>query len=608
MATETKVQEFVHKLEEGGWVKRVKFLVILSAVFFNLYLWFFRVPQDAGFKGLAHEKAIEQAQISREISRGHGFTTKMIRPAALWLFQDKMQNFPVNAQPDIYHAPLHPYINAGVFKVADWLNEKLKDAGKSGGMASWVTYEKVMNTSILIYAYDKFIAGVQVLFFLLAVLVSYYTARRLFDDRLAAFAACMMLICERFWEFSMSGLPQMLMLFLFSCAAHAMVRAIEQKSLNKSPIGWLSAAAVCFGLLALSHGITMWIFAGALIFVALFFRPLGRDVAIMALIFGAMYAPWMLRNYQVCGTPVGLGWYSGLHILRGTEATLMRGLEVSLSDLSPLTFRSKVQSETVAQMGSLYNFLGQALMAPIFFISLLHLFKKPETSHFRWALLLMWLSAVVGMSVFGMPDRGGLPANDLHVLFIPLMICYGLAFVLVMWTRLEVNIKLVRLAFLSVLFFLSSLPFIDGTLRRMRGGGMPVAWPPYVAPYIAMMGGEPDKGWVKPDEVIASDMPWAVAWYADRKSLWLPKTIQDYIVLNDYKALKGSIVGLYLTPVSGNRGFLNDIVKGEYSEWAPFILRNVQARDFPLKVSTVMPIDNECIFYSDRDRWTQRED
>ena len=608
MATETKVQEFVHKLEVGGWVKKVKFLVILSAVFFNLYLWFFRVPQDAGFKGLSHEKAIEQAQISREISRGHGFTTKMIRPAALWLFQDKMQNVPVNAQPDIYHAPLHPYINAGVFKVMDWFNEKFKEAGKSGGMASWVTYEKVMNTSILIYAYDKFIAGVQVLFFLLAVLVSYYTARRLFDDRLAALAACLMLICERFWQFSMSGLPQMLLLFLFSCAAHAMVRAIERKAEGKSALGWLSTAAVCFGLLALSHALTMWIFGGALVFVALYFRPLGRDVAIMAVIFGAMYTPWMLRNYEVCGTPVGLGWYSGLHILRGTEATLMRGLEVSLSDLSPLTFRSKVQAETVAQMGSLYDFLGQVLMAPIFFISLLHLFKKPETADFRWALLLMWLSAVVGMSVFGMPDRGGLPANDLHVLFIPLMICYGLAFVLVLWTRLEINIKLVRLAFLGVLFFLSALPFIDATLQRMRGGGMPVAWPPYVAPYIAMMGGEPDKGWVKPEEVIASDMPWAVAWYADRKSLWLPKTIQDYIVLNDYKALKGSIVGLYLTPVSGNRGFLNDIMKGEYREWAPFILRNVQARDFPLKVSTVMPIDNECIFYSDRDRWTQRED
>ena len=605
MATETKIQAFVHKLEEGGWVKRVKFAVIVSAVLFNINLWFFR---DAGFRGLSHEKGIEQAQISREISRGNGFTTKMIRPAALWLFQKNMGAFPVDAQPDIFHAPLNPYLNAGVFKITDWLNDIFREAGKKREVFSWLTYEKIMTTKELIYAYDRFIAGVQVLFFLLAVLVNYFTARRLFDDRLAAFAACMMLICERFWEFSMSGLPQMLMLFLFSGAAYALVRAIEAKYLNKPPLGWLSVVAVLFGLLALTHGITIWMFAGALIFTGCLFRPLGRDVGIMAVIFLAIYTPWMVRNQQVCGTPLGLGWYSGLYQIRGSEATLMRGLEVSLSELSPLTFRSKVQGQTIGQLGALFEYLGYALMAPIFFVSLLHIFKRPETSHFRWALLSMWLCAFFGMSVFGLSDRGGLQANDLHVLFIPLMICYGLAFILVMWTKLEINIKLVRLAFLSVLFFLSSLPFIDNFLQMMRDPGTRVQWPPYVPPYIAIMGGGEKDGWTTPKEIIASDMPWAVAWYADRKSLWLPKTIQDFITLNDYKSLKGDIVGLYLTPVSGNRAFLADIVKGEYSEWAPFILRNVTAREFPLKVSTVMPIDNECIFYADRDRWTARED
>ena len=51
-----------------------------------------------------------------------------------------------------------------------------------------------------------------------------------------------------------------------------------------------------------------------------------------------------------------------------------------------------------------------------------------------------------------------------------------------------------------------------------------------------------------------------------------------------------------------------DIVKGEYKEWAPFILRQVNVKDFPLRAVTAMPIDNECVFYSDRDRWTNRED
>ena len=600
MINQTKVQELVHKLEEGGWVKKVKFAVIVSAIIFNINLWFFR---DAGFKGLSHEKGIEQAQIAREISRGNGFTTKMIRPAALWLFEKNMGKFPADTQPDIFHAPLNPYINAAAFITADTVDGWLRKAQKTAEVFSWFTHDKLMSTKELVYTYDKIIAAVQVLFYLLAVLISYYTARRLFDDRLAAFAGCMMLICQRFWEYAMSGLPQMLMLFFFSAAAHTLVRAIEAKYLSKPALGWLSATAGLFGLLALTHGITIWMFVGALIFVALFFRPLGRDAAVMAVIFMAIYTPWLVRNQQVCGTPVGLGWYSGLSGLRGSESKIMRSLDVSLEGVSPRTFRAKVQSQVIEQIGSLTDFLGRSLMAPIFFVSLLHLFKRPETSNFRRAIFLMWLFAVFGMAVFGMPEGGGLRANDLHILFVPMMICYGLAFVLVMWTRLEINIKLVRLAFLSALFFLSSMPFINDAIQMMAGPQSQIQWPPYVPPYIAIM-----RNWTTEKEVITTDMPWAVAWYADRRSLWLPMSVQDFVTLNDYKLLNGAIVGLYLTPITGNKAFIADIVKGEYSEWAPFILRNITTRDFPLKVSTVMPVDNECIFYADRDRWTERED
>src|SRR5471032_3628069 len=124
MPTETKVQQFVHALEEGGWVRRVKIVLLLSAIGFVTYLWFFK--EGNGFKGLPHEKAIEQAQIAREIARGHGFSTKMIRPAALWQFERELGAFPLEQTPDTYHAPLNPYINALVFKMMDGANAGLK--------------------------------------------------------------------------------------------------------------------------------------------------------------------------------------------------------------------------------------------------------------------------------------------------------------------------------------------------------------------------------------------------------------------------------------------------------------------------------------------------
>ena len=102
-------------------------------------------------------------------------------------------------------------------------------------------------------------------------------------------------------------------------------------------------------------------------------------------------------------------------------------------------------------------------------------------------------------------------------------------------------------------------------------------------------------------------MPWAVAWYADRKSLWLPMTIDDFIALNDYNQLKGDRRALSHAR-HRQPAFICEIVKGEYKDWAPFIMRQVNIADFPLKAVTALPIDDECIFYADRDRWTARED
>jgi hypothetical protein len=207
------------------------------------------------------------------------------------------------------------------------------------------------------------------------------------------------------------------------------------------------------------------------------------------------------------------------------------------------------------------------------------------------------------------PFAPDVQANDLHMLFIPLMTAYGLAFALVLWSRLELNFKLVRFGYLAAIFLISSLPFLAQFIELNSKAKGRVQWPPYVPPFIAVL-----NQWTSEREVIASDMPWAVAWYADRKSLWVPLTIKDFENLNDFNQLNGQIVGLYLTPITGNRAFIQDIMKGEYKEWALFITREVTRgagaalRDFPLKAYTPLPIDAECILYSDRDRWTMRED
>ena len=72
--------------------------------------------------------------------------------------------------------------------------------------------------------------------------------------------------------------------------------------------------------------------------------------------------------------------------------------------------------------------------------------------------------------------------------------------------------------------------------------------------------------------------------------------------LSDYGVLGGPVNGLYLTPISGSQNTLSDILKGEYRDWAAVILRSLDLQRFPLKWASLLGLENECVFFSDRDR------
>ena len=91
-------------------------------------------------------------------------------------------------------------------------------------------------------------------------------------------------------------------------------------------------------------------------------------------------------------------------------------------------------------------------------------------------------------------------------------------------------------------------------------------WPPYlprVYPSLRDAAAE--------NEIIATDAPWAVAWYADRTA---PRTRkQFYDIMEDTKSKGYPITGVLVTPISTHMPYARDIVgkRGEYSEWAPVI-------------------------------------
>jgi hypothetical protein len=77
----------------------------------------------------------------------------------------------------------------------------------------------------------------------------------------------------------------------------------------------------------------------------------------------------------------------------------------------------------------------------------------------------------------------------------------------------------------------------------------PVVYPPYLPPLIQQTG-----SWMKENELMMSDMPWAVAWYAQRQCLWLTLDADaEFFAVNDF--LK-PVHALYLTPETMDNRFL----------------------------------------------------
>jgi len=332
------------------------------------------------------------------------------------------------------------------------------------------------------------------------------------------------------------------------------------------------------------------------LFSILYFRPRFVGAAVMLAVFLLVWSPWLVRNYKVCGNPFGISLFSFTGSVDGSEMSRLRGFDTSLSGLSVGVIRGRLEAGLVDLPSQLFVIMGQNWIAPVFLVTLLYMFKRREAADFRWLIFAMWLCAFAGTSLVGYSN-----ANNIFIFFVPILTLYGFAYIMMLWSRLEINIPLFRYTFLGIIYVFSFVPLWENI--RAQETKYSVNWPPYCPPYIAIM-----DQWTTDNEIIASDMPWAVAWYANRKSLEIPVSISDFLNLYDWSELSGNLVGLYLTPVTGNKLLVSEILKGEDKDWAQLVLRGIRSKDFPFHAAVPLGIDSECVFYCESDRWSQKSD
>jgi hypothetical protein len=581
--TEEQIQRTVVSLEAGElakWIWRAVF--VLVAIGLSAY---YLIDE---FRGLPVSQAMDQAQIGREIDRGHGWQTEFIRPLAIGELQRHGKDPKTAIWEDTYNAPIPPVLDAMAIYIP-------------------VKHGWTLKTTDFVYAGDRAIAGMGVIFFMASLVVLYFIALELFDQRLATIAVGLVLISDMMWRYSISGLPQMFLLLLFHLNVYGLLKAMRARFMNEPHLGWMALIGLGFGLMALTHALSIFIFFPVFIFANTFFRPRGRGALVMLLVFLAVYTPWLVRNYLVCGDIRGMAGFAGLDGIVHPESGHMRRFAIDLGETSGNYYAQNFRVNLTAQINRFIEYMGWSCVAPLALVSVVHAFRRPITAAFRWLMFAMFGCAVCGMSIFGMKEEGALAADQFYLLFVPLFICYGMAYVLVQWDR-RIGLGfllpqwgrqgrlhyLLRISLVVVIFIISGIPLLSRlVLDKNRAS---VEWPPYVPPFIAVM-----RDWFQPNEIIGSDMPWAVAWYADRRSIWLPFDPQDLIDLSDYRVLGAPICALYFTSISGTQNTLGDLVSGEYRHWTTYIVRTIDSTKTPFPYKTVLGMP-DCAIYMDKDR------
>jgi hypothetical protein len=478
------------------------------------------------------------------------------------------------AHPDLANPPVYPLVLAGLMKVLPFhFAVNLKSAFWANNGLFW-RYQP----DFLIAVFNEFLL-------LVSAVVVFFIAKKLFDDRVAWLSLVLMLGCELLWRFSVSGLSTMLLMLIFLALAWCILKTEE---LGREPqvdtmqiLFWAAAAGVLTGAGALTRYSFGWTIIPVVIFLLWFSGPgkLLNTVAALAA-FAIVLTPWIVRNLAISGAPFGTAGYA---IFEQTSLAPAGQLERSLHPdfldaLWPAPYGHKLVANLAPLFaGDLFK-LGGSWASVLFFAGLLLGFTRPGVRRMRY-FLMMCLGMLMVAQALGRTwlsdESPEINSENLLVLVLPLVFIFGTAFFFTLLDQMTLPAVELRYVVIGLFIALCCLPLFFAMWFKTR----PVDYPPYYPPDI-----EKVAGWMKPNEMIMSDVPWAVAWYGQRQSVWVTEDANaQFFALNDY--IK-PVSALYLTLRTMDSRLVSDCFRAGPDSWGHFILEALSENkipgDFPL--------------------------
>lgn len=507
-----RLQDLIYRLEEGRGSRVLSRALVILGLLAVLLAYNLR-----GFQSFSTAEAMDAAQLARNLARGEGYTTQCIRPLSIHLLARQPTANPEDparlneAHPDLANPPVYPLVLAGLMKALPFDFQVLtaKRFWNANGRFSRFQPE---------FLISLFNQGL----FLLAVGMTFLLARRLFDPTVAWISALVLIGADVYWRFAVFGLSTMLLIVVLLSLVWVLVW-LEREAREPRWGRWgFFLLALLAGVLVGMGALTRYSFGWLILPVAAYIGWLGsRSRAwvgvIPVVVCLLVMAPWLVRNYQLCGHPFGTAGYA---VLEDTWVYPEHNLSRSLNpNLANRTLADAVWGKFADNSRRLIQeelpSLGLAWVGCFFIVGLMVPYRNSWTARLR-TFLIPSIALIAVVQALGRTqlsdDSPFFNSENLLILFGPLCIVYGVSFFLLLLDGMNLPGPQVRHLIIGLFLALACAPLLFTVLGRTRST---VSYPPYNPPYISYFGAVIPK-----QDLMMSDIPWAWAWYADKKSVW----------------------------------------------------------------------------------------
>lgn len=503
-------------------------------------MFIYVVFQSSRTYELTDVRAMDQAQIARNLARGAGFTTKLIRPLSLARVAQ------IDNHPDLFQAPLHPMFVSVLFRVF----------GDSSRVISWS-------------------AGIP---FLLTIPLVLWIGWLTFSRKVGMLAIAAVATNVGLLYTAVSGTEASLLTLLFT--ATALVCLYHARLPNRRPILTLLAGALAALCYLTSY---VWIVAFVAVLLVLLLNVPSRQRRNVALLFVLAYVvvtlPWGIRNMRLTGTPFAR--FYAYEAIQGTRTfsgnTLYRSFEqappsvLSFVVTAPREIYQKAHDNAVTLYPMVFSLAGAAIMAFFIVATLIPLGAggiSPGIDRLRvgvyvlLGLLFFILSLLVpdGRLMIPLVPVITVVAAAFFYQLLDLRLRSGTGRTRARWTNFAVTLLLLIHGLPLLLQLAPGRPMMEaGPLATKRASDELNA-------LIREMTGSSEGA----SQPVYTDMPWSIAWYADRPAIWLPRTDIDQRRIEQNV---GQVRWLVLTPQ------VNDVAAVEKATpWADIWRRSLSEK------------------------------